>query len=41
MTTLRLGLALASGLVTAKKTAGRPLALSPAAAGKILIQPAR
>jgi len=32
---------LASGLVTAKKTAGRPLALSLAAAGKILVQPTR
>ena len=32
---------LASGLVTVKKTAGRPLALSLAAAGKILVQPTR
>ncbi|MSU67942.1 MAG: metal-dependent transcriptional regulator, partial [Opitutaceae bacterium] len=32
---------LASGLVTAQKKAGRPLALSLAAAGKILIQPTR
>ena len=32
---------LAAGLVTAKKSAGRPLALSLAAAGKILVQPSR
>lgn len=32
---------LASGLVTVKKAAGRPLALSLAAAGKILVQPTK